>query len=150
MVLKEVVQEIMEDQFNSSHSPYSVLKGIVATLCRDLSWLRAPTLKQNFHWGIVASCCEKIPITTKNLKWVHLCDSITSLGSIYNCYCKEKKLPEEKCLLSAEKLPQDIVHSENIKKYMFAVTRISPLDVYKSVQMDDRIIGTVNREIFIL
>ena len=126
VVQREVVPEIKEDQFKNGPL-CSVLREVVTTLSDDLSWLQATTIKQNFYWGIVASCCEKIPITTKNFEWFHLYESvITCLGSIYNSYCTEKNLPEYKCLLSAKEFPQEVAHSpsEDIKKYELIISVI--------------------------
>ena len=123
VVRREVVPEIKDLQGEKSISSpmYGVLHVTVTTLCRDLSWLQILTTKQRFCWGIIASCCERIPVAKEQFVWVNLYKFvITHLGYIYNSYCAGKKLPEEKCLLSAEGFPQEIAYSpsEDVRRYM--------------------------------
>lgn len=112
------IKALQGEEFVSSSSLYSMLHLTVTILCKDLSWLQALSMKQQFCWGIIASCCAKIPISEKHLEWVLLYESvITCLSRIYNLYCTWKELPKDKCLLSADEYPQETVHSEDIKKY---------------------------------
>ena len=116
VVQKEVVPDFRAPQEESLHtSPmYSVLQLIVTTLCIDFSWLQALSVKQHFCWGIVTSCCDKIPITNEHFTWAYLYNSaITCLADIYNSYCNWKHL------LPAEEYSQDIARSpsDNIRKY---------------------------------
>ena len=120
---REVVPEVKDLQGEKTiPSPfYGVLHVTVTTLCKDLSCLKALTPKQRFCWGIIASCCGKIPVTKEQFDWVQSYKFvITHLGYIYNSYCAGKKLPEEKHLLSAEGFPNEIAcsPSENIRRYM--------------------------------
>ena len=118
VVQREVISGFKALQVEKFSPLYSVLNLTVTPLCKDLSWLQSPTKEQSFCWGIVASFCQSFPITNKHFEWVHsYAPVITCLGSIYISYCKWKKLPEDKCLLSADEYPQEIVHSEHIKKY---------------------------------
>ena len=122
VVQREVVPEIkaLQGEKTISSPMYGVLHVTVTTLCKDLSWLQALTTKQRFCWGIIASCCGKIPVAKEQFDWIHSYKFlITHLGYIYTSYCAGKKLPEQKCLLSAESFPQEIAHSpsEDIKKY---------------------------------
>ena len=114
VVQRQVVPDfkaLQRQQFISSSPLYSVLQNLVAILSQDLSWLQALNTKQNFRWGIIASCCEKIPISEKRLEWVHLYEpAIVCLGGIYNSYFKWKELPVNKCLLKHSP-------SDNIEKY---------------------------------
>ena len=116
VVEEEVVPDFQTPQEGSiSSSPmYSVLQLIVTTLCKDTSWLQAPSMKQQFCWGIVTSCCGKIPITKEHFMWAYLYNSaITCLAGIYNSHCKWKGK-----MLSAEGYSQDIAHSSSdIRKY---------------------------------
>ena len=121
-VQREVVSEFKNLQGEKTISTplYSVLHVVVTTLCKNFSWLKAITPKQQFCWGIVASCCEKIPVLKDRLDWVNLYNYlITHLGYIYKSYCAWKKLPEEKCLRLLEGFPEEIAHSpsEDIRKY---------------------------------
>ena len=97
---------------------YSLLYDTVTTLTKNLSWLQGLSMKQQFCWCIVNSCCEKIRVTKEHFVWAYLYNSaIICLGSIYNTFCKWKGKPKH--LLSAEGYPQDIEHSpsDNIKRY---------------------------------
>ena len=103
---------------------YYVLDEIVCILFTDLSWLQSLTTKQIFYWGIIASCCEKIPIAKEQFACVQLYGStISCVGQIYNMYCQCKELQEDKCLLSGDGFPQEItlIPSDNIRKYEFTV-----------------------------
>ena len=120
VVEKEVVPgfQTLQEGSVSSSPMYSVLQLIVTTLCKDFTWLQAPSIKQQFCWSIVTSCCVKIPITKEDFMWAYLYNSaITCLADIYNSYCKWKVIPKHP--LSAEGYSQDIVHisSDNIRKY---------------------------------
>jgi len=124
VVRREVVPEVKDMQGEKTiASPlYSVLHVAVTTLCMDLSWLQVLTTKQRFCWGIIASCCKKIPVAKEQFDWVHSYKFvITHLGYIYNSYCAGKKLSEKKCLLLAEGFPKEIAHSpsEDIRKYKY-------------------------------
>ena len=97
---------------------YPVLEEAVTMLRKDLKWLSTPSLKQQFSWSIVASCCGKIPIDEHHFEWVLMYESvIIRLGHLYRSYCEWKKLPEDKRLLSAEEYPKEIAHANNIRKY---------------------------------
>ena len=123
VVQREVVPEVKDLQGQTTiPSPlYGVLHVAVTTLCRDLSWLQALTTKQRFCWDFIASCCKKIPVAKEQFDWVRSYKYlITHLGYIYDSYRAGKKLPEEKCLLSAEGFPNEIAcsPSEDIRRYM--------------------------------
>lgn len=122
VVRKEVVSEFknLEGEKTIPSPLYGVLHVTVTTLCKDISWLQTLTTKQWFCWGIVASCCEKIPVAKEQFDWIRLYKFlITHLGYIYNSYCVGKKVLEDKCLLLPEGFPKEIAHisSEDIRKY---------------------------------
>lgn len=123
VVQREVIPDfkaLQVEKFASNSSLCSALWEVVNTLCKDPTCFQASTSKQNFCWGIITSCCEKIPICNEHFEWVYLYKSvITCLGKIYISYCKRKNLPGDKRLLPAEGYPQEVVHNppEHIKKY---------------------------------
>ena len=125
VIQREVIPDVkalQREKFIPSSPLYGLFQEMVNTLSQDFSWLLSLTVKQSFYWGIIASCCEKIPVTEKNFEWVHLYELVIKwLGNIYNSYCEWKKLQEDKCLLSEDGFPQEITlgPSENIKKYKF-------------------------------
>ena len=128
VIQREVIPGVkaLQENFIFSCPLYSVIRVIVTTLSQDHSWLQSLSLKQEFHWGIIASCCEKIPITGKHFEWVHLFKSVVMrLCHVYSSYCHGKGLPEDKCLLSAKNFPQEITHSEHIKKYELTKCTVS-------------------------
>ena len=117
MVQKEAVSELKALQVDGSPL-YSMLHMTVTRLCNKLGCLQAITTTQNFCWGIIASCCENIPITDKQIDWVHTYECvIMCLGKIYNSYFKGKELPK-KSLFSTDVFPQEITHnpSDHIRK----------------------------------
>ena len=119
---------LQQKEFVQNSPLYSVLHETVTTLCKDFNCLQALTIKQDFYWGIVASCCEKIHVTREKFDWVHLYASVvTCLGSIYNSYCKKRNLPEDECLLSADGFPHEIAHShsKHMKRYEVLSNRLS-------------------------
>ena len=126
VIQMEMVPEskgLQEEKFTTSPL-YTVLREIVTMLGRDISWLQSLTTKQNFCWGIIASCYEKIAITKEQFEWVQLYESvITCVGEIYHLCYHYEQLQEEKCLLSADGFPQEIapIPSANIKKYEYPV-----------------------------
>ena len=125
VVQREVVPKVKALQGQKSISSdklYLVLQQMVTMLSQDLSWMQALTAKQTFCWSIVASCCVKIPVTVDQF---HLYGCIMAcLGCIYNSYCNGKNLPEDKCMLFAEEVSQEIT---NVRKYEYtAVFSMSP------------------------
>ena len=126
IIQMEMVPEskvLQEEKFTTSLL-CTVLQEIVTMLGRDISWLQFLTTKQNFCWGIIASCYEKITITKEQFEWVQLYESlITCVGEIYHLCYNNKQLQEEKCLLSADGFPQEItlIPSDNIRKYELTV-----------------------------
>ena len=122
VVQREVVpeREVLQKEKLTASPLCNVLHEIVITLYKDLSWLQSLTTKQNFYWGIIASCCEKIPIAKQQFEWVQLYEYVIScVGMIYNMYCKCEQLEEGKCLLSADGFPQEItLLPSDIRKYV--------------------------------
>ena len=111
------VKDLQRENFTSSSLLHRVLNKIVTMLSWDYSWLQSLSLKQEFCWHIIASCCEKIPIANKDLEWVHSYELvITCLGHLYSSYCERKGLLKDMCLLSADGFPQEIV-CNHIEKY---------------------------------
>ena len=126
VVQMEVIPEsnVLQEEKLTTCPLYIMLREIVITLCVDLNWLQSLTTKQIFYWGIIASCCEKIPIAKEQFEWVQLYEYVIScVGKIYNLCCKDKELQEDKCLLSADGFPQKIalLPSDDIRKYEFTV-----------------------------
>ena len=96
-----------------------VLMEAVNTLCKELSWVTAPTMKQEFCWGLVASCCSKINISQDNLDWVHSYDKVLKqVGYVYNVYCSGRRLTGNQCII-IEQLPEEIAAhaSEDVRRY---------------------------------
>lgn len=130
---------LQEENFTTSPL-YTVLWEIVTMLGRDISWLQSLTTKQNFCWGIIASCYEKIPITNEQFEWVQLYESvITCVGGIYySCY-NYKQLQEKKCLLFADGFPRDhTIPSDIIRKYELTLLCILLLLPVYSFEWIDR------------
>ena len=96
----------------------TVLYIIINLLCKNLSWLQALSPKQRFSWGIVASFCAKIPISSDQFEWIHsYWYVIKQLGLIYKAYCERQQLTEQQRVLS-EHFPGEIANgpSEVIRR----------------------------------
>ncbi len=82
------------------------------TLC-DLS------SRLEFCWGVVGSCCAKIPVS-ETLEWAksyyHVIDQ---LGRIYSVFCQAQELEETRSVLSDESMPLDVAqsNSEGVQKF---------------------------------
>ncbi len=67
------------------------------------------TSRLHFCWGIVASCCSRIPISD-NFEWIRsYYFLIQELSRIYAIYCGRNGLEESGCVLKEGAFPPDIV-----------------------------------------
>lgn len=118
---KEVVPEfkvLQGEESLSNAAITSIIKKSVTDLCRNLEWLTAVSPKQSFCWGIVASCCSKVPVRKENLEWVQDYDYlINHLCHVYKAFCtgQEMRAEEDRRL---KELPKKVLHNEDIKTYV--------------------------------
>lgn len=64
-----------------------------------------------FCWGVVASCCEVMPISEK-FSWINSYQVIISeLSRIYGVYCSSRGVEEHKLISTSSDLPDDIKES---------------------------------------
>ena len=113
--LKTVQGKELDENFKT------LLKESVRLLRKDLSWLTSLSVKQRFCWGIIATCCSKMTISTDNFDWTHNYSIIIrdlGLCHIFLAYCNGKKLAGDKRIVSS-KLPDNIrCHpSEDLRRY---------------------------------
>ena len=90
----------------------------VTTICKKIGSLQEMSSRLNFCWGILASCCSRIPISD-TFEWVHLFTFvIDQLGRVYGVYCQVNHLSEEGMMLKDSALPCDVANSpcEEVRK----------------------------------
>lgn len=124
LVVDVLHREIVPDIVNISRGNKSFKKLLSKSIkfLKSLKWVTVTTVsnRQKFCWGILATCCSKINVSTENADWAnHFCSVFTdlNLGTIFSAYCKEKNLVNGQCIITAN-IPADIqYHSlEDIHK----------------------------------
>ena len=116
---KEVVPEFKLLQGEATLRDPTVMAIIsksVTELFGNLSWLSDPTPKQRFCWGIVATCCSKVPVRRETLIWIQDYDYlINQLCHIYKAYCTGQGLKGEENKRLGQELPPGISHNDDIR-----------------------------------
>lgn len=83
----------------------------VTMICQRIGSLQEMNSRTHFCWGLLASCCRRIPVSD-TFEWVHLFTFITDqLGRVYGMYCQLHGLSEEGIILADGSLPEDVVES---------------------------------------
>lgn len=78
----------------------ALLSNSISLLNQDLGWLTSVSTKQEFCWGVLATCCSKIIISSGNINWIDEYSALikdVDLGLIFKT-CREKgidKLPDQ-------------------------------------------------------
>ena len=116
---KEVIPEfkvLRGEESLSNATIANIIKKSVTELVRNLDWLTGVSPKQSFCWGIVASCCCKVPVGRESLEWVQDYDYfINQLCHIYNAYCTGQGMRGEEDRRFKEELPKEVQHDDDIK-----------------------------------
>ena len=102
-----------------------IIKECVTTICQEIGCLKNPSSRLNFCWGIVASCCKKIPISD-NFEWATSYYSVISqFGRIFGIYCTTAGLEEREGILREDHFPSDVADcpSENVRKFFSWVSK---------------------------
>ena len=97
----------------------------VTVICKGIDSLKDLSSRLNFCWGIVASCCKKIPISD-DFEWARSYYSIISqFGRIFGVYCSMAGLEDREAILREDHFPSDVVDcpSENVKKFFSWVSK---------------------------
>ena len=83
----------------------------VTTICQRIGSLQEMNSSTQFCWGLLASCCSRIPVSD-TFEWVHLFTFIIDqLGRVYGMYCELHGFSEEGITLVDGSLPEDVVES---------------------------------------
>lgn len=96
-----------------------ILEKCVTVICRGIGSLNDLSSRLSFCWGVVASCCEKMPISD-NFDWINsYLPVVSQLSRIYGTYCNSKGIEEDQCILKKENLPADITECpfQDVKKF---------------------------------
>ncbi len=97
----------------------NLLDKCVKAICNNLDSLSDLSSRLEFCWGVVGSCCDKMPVT-ESLEWAkayyHIIDQ---LGKIYSVFTQAQAQEETKSVLNDETMPRDISQStsEGVKKF---------------------------------
>ena len=120
---KEIVPEfkvLQGEESLSNAAITNIIKKSVTELCRNLEWLTTVSPKQGFCWGIVASCCCKVPVRKDSLEWVQDYDYlINQLCHIYKVYCTGQGMRAEEDRRLKEELPKELLHDDDIKTLVY-------------------------------
>ena len=101
-----------------------ILRCATATLCRDMNWMQATTLKQKFCFKCIAACCSRIrpPASSSPLQWVRTYYGIImELGRTYNSYCHQNRLTDKNGYLTYN--GQQQLHTELLSNSIEDVRR---------------------------
>ena len=85
-----------------------LLKHCVDSICKGLDSLHDLSSRLTFCWGIVSSCCQKMPLT-ENLDWISIYYSvIDQLGRIYSVYQSTQDAGDTRSVLTEDSLSSDV------------------------------------------
>ena len=96
-----------------------LLQNCVMTICKNLNSLTDLSSRLEFCWGVVGSCCAKMPVS-ESLDWAKsYYQVIDQLGRIYSVFCQAQKNQETRSVLDTESMPLDVAQStcEGVKKF---------------------------------
>ena len=105
----------------------TLLDKCVKSICQNLDSINDPSLRLEFCWGVVGSCCTKMPVT-ESLEWINLYyHVIDQLGKIYSVYKQRMaSVGEDTCsVLDGETMPVEISSStcDGVKKFFNWLSR---------------------------
>jgi hypothetical protein len=110
---EELIPEssVLKDAVMTQPSIRLLIDHCVTMICQRIGSLREIKSRTHFCWGLLASCCRRIPISD-TFEWVHLFTFIIDqLGRVYGMYCEFHGLSEEGISLVGGDLPSDVVES---------------------------------------
>jgi len=89
-----------------------LLTQCVNTICSGLDSLHDLSSRLTFCWGVVASCCQKMPLT-ENMDWIQVYYSvIDQLGRIYSVYqSNQKENGDKQSVLTESSMSSDVTES---------------------------------------
>ena len=117
--MQELIPESLATKGTLSPPLKFLLNMCVHTICKNLDTLCDLSSRLEFCWGVVGSCCAKIPVT-ESLEWAksyyHVIDE---LGRIYSVFSQALEREEQKSVLSIDSMPLDVAqsNSDGVKKF---------------------------------
>lgn len=120
---------VLKDELMGGNSIKFLIDHCVTTICKRIGSFVDISSRSSFCWGVVASCCSRIPISD-TFEWVHLFPFvIDQLGRVYGMYCEFHNLNEKGFVLVDNKLPDDIKESscEEVKQVFCWLCRAQSL-----------------------
>jgi len=123
--LQELIPESLAYQGTMSEPLKTLLRSCVHTICKNLDSLTNLPSRLEFCWGVVGSCCAKMPVTS-SLEWAkNYYHVIDELGRIYSVFRKAQELEETKSVLDASTMPLDVSrsNSDGVQKFFEWLSR---------------------------
>lgn len=124
-VSQELIPESLAYQGTMSAPLKLLLKNCVETICKNIDSLCDLSSRLEFCWGVVGSCCAKMPVSD-SLEWAksyyHIIDQ---LGRIYSGFSRAQALEDTKSVLNDETMPLDVTQSscEGVKEFFKWLSR---------------------------
>lgn len=136
-----------------------LLDKCVKTICQNLDSFSDLSSRLDFCWGVVGSCCAKMPVS-ESLEWAksyyHVIDQ---LGKIYSVYCQRQAGEDTRSVLNEETMPLDVANSscEGVKMFFDWLSRAQQVLAawrekftakkvnYDSIQLYLEVYGLLNR-----
>ncbi len=134
MLPQELIPEAINLHGTLSKPVKFIVQKCVSTIAEDIATtnLQEMTSRLGFCWGIVASCCSRIPVSD-NFEWIrNYYYLICELSRIYGTYCGKNGLEESGCVLKEGAFPPDIVQcpSDEVKEFFKWVFRAQQVLVH--------------------
>ena len=108
-----------------------LLESCVTVICKEIGSLQERDISSrlNFCWGILSSCCSRIPFSD-TFEWINLFTFIVDqLGRVYGMYCQFHSLNEKDSIMKESKLPKDVLETscEGVREVFKWVSRAQAL-----------------------
>lgn len=94
-----------------------VLKPVIDVLVKNTSWQADFTMKHQFCWGVLSTCCSKIPIHEKDMTWVYYIPIIETLCEVFLCAVNKVQIKE----FLAPIVPASMQNNEVLLRYVMLV-----------------------------
>lgn len=123
--LQELIPDSLTYQGTIAPALRLLLNNCVETICRHLNSLCELSSRLEFCWGVVGSCCARIPVYD-SLEWAKsYYRIIDQLGRIYSVYNQAQELEETRSVLNEDTMPLDVVQSscEGVKQFFSWLSR---------------------------
>ena len=111
--MQELIPEtsVLMEELMGEQSLRFLIDHSVTTICNGIGSLNDISSRTSFCWGVLASCCSRIPVSD-TFEWVRLFTyAIDQLGRVYGMYCELHQLSENGIALFEDSLPSDVAET---------------------------------------